>query len=94
MSVTLTKRPGENALFDLDLSNRLPAGVNVASVVSVTSVTAGLTFGTPVFSGQRIQLTISGGTSGVVYEIKFSFTTASNPALEAIVYLAVDSKLL
>ena len=94
MSVTLTKRPGENPLFDLDLSDRLSVGVNVASVTSVTSVTAGLTFGSPVYSGQRIQLNIGGGTSGIVYEIKFVFTTANDPELEAIVYLVVDDKLL
>jgi len=82
MSRVLTIQPGEDALFDFDMSpyiNR--AGDDITAVNSVTFDPVGPTNGAPGFSGQLVQMTIANASDGVNYNIVIDFTTTNNPSL-------------
>lgn len=96
MTISLSKRSGENPVFSLDLSERLGAGVNVTGVTSIVADVAGLTIGTPTYSGQIINSQISGGIGAPVttYKLVVTFSTATESARQAVVFLVVDDGLV
>lgn len=63
------KSPTDSDLFDLDCTDAMRASENVSSITSITATPAGLTLGTPVHDGKRVQCRISGGTAGVTYKV-------------------------
>jgi hypothetical protein len=96
-SVTiLVKRAAESRLYSMDFANlpEIVAGGALAAVTSVTASPAGLTVGTGAIAGTKVQVTISGGTDGVLYQVVFTATTNANPAatLVGIGYLLVDDQ--
>lgn len=83
MSNALWKYPGETPLFDIDLSDYVPDGDSVQSVVSIDDDDSVLTYGAPSISGTTVQIGIGGGVSGV-YNISIVFnTTLGSQNLEA-----------
>jgi hypothetical protein len=96
-SVTiLVKRAAESRLYSMDFANlpEIAGGGALAAVTSVMASPAGLTVGTGTISGTKVQVTISGGTDGVLYQVLFTATTNANPAatLVGIGYLLVDDQ--
>jgi hypothetical protein len=96
-SVTiLVKRAAESRLYSMDFANlpEIAGGGALAAVTSVTATPAGLTVGTGTIAGTKVQVTISGGTDGVLYQVAFTATTNANPAatLVGIGYLLVDDQ--
>ena len=82
----LEKRPADSRLYDLEFDALLTqAGDTISSVTSfvVTPTTLSpLTFGTPVASGTRVQVRLSGGLSGVTYKITCVVASAGSDAVE------------
>jgi hypothetical protein len=92
----LVKRAAESRTYTMDFSQQpeIAGGQVLSSVVSVAASPAGLTVGTGTISGSTVQVTLSGGTDGVLYQVSFTVTTNANPAatLVGIGYLQVDDQ--
>ena len=88
---TLFKQPGESRLYTMDFSANMSSAETLASVVSVTADTVGITIGTPVYSGKNAQVRISGGTSGAQHKLTWVVTTSSGNTLEADGYLKIEN---
>jgi hypothetical protein len=94
MAQTLRKQPSESWLYDMDFAPRLADADVIASVISIAqqeyntdtgalSSTTDLTFSSQAFSGQKVQVRISGGTHGKTYLITFKVTTSAGNSAEA-----------
>jgi hypothetical protein len=92
----LVKRAAESRVYSMDFSQlpEIAGGGALAAVTSVTASPAGLTVGTGTISGNTVQVTLSGGTDGILYQVSFTATTNRNPpaTLVGIGYLLVDDQ--
>jgi len=82
MSQTLTKQPGETRTLTMDFSPRLPAGVALTSITTITertvnqttgarTTTTDLTFVSQSLATPVVSVQISGGNDAVLYEVTF-----------------------
>lgn len=82
MIPALTKRTTWSRLYDFDFSSmaEMQAGetISTASVPSVSGVTVGST----VISGSRVQVRISGGTANASYTLTCTITTSGGSTLD------------
>ena len=94
MADTLTKRPSESRLYDMDFSPRIAATENLTGTPTVTqkvvnqdtgvkTSTTDLTIGIATVSLQKAQVRISGGLDGVLYEVTFVAATTLSNTVEA-----------
>jgi hypothetical protein len=92
----LVKRAAESRVYSMDFSQlpEIVGGAALAGVTAVTASPAGLTVGTGTIAGNTVQVTLSGGTDGVLYQISFTATTNASPpaTLVGIGYLLVDDQ--
>lgn len=83
---TKTKQPSEELLFDMDFRKVQPAGVTVASVVSVdqstVTGTGTVAIGSTAYSGTLAQVWISGGTDDEDYKITITITNSRGETVE------------
>jgi hypothetical protein len=89
---TLKKQPSESRVYDMDFAANMVAGETVTAVSSVVVDPVGLTIGTAVFSGQRIQFRLSAGTAGITYKITVVVATSAGNTLEGDGLLRVENK--
>ena len=82
----LEKRPADSRLYDLEFDALLTqANDTVSSVTSLTitpTTLSPLTAGTPIASGTRVQVRLSGGLSGTTYKITCVIASAGSDAVE------------
>lgn len=90
MPDTLCKQPSESWLYDMDFSPRLQLAETLTGITSVTADQAGLTLGSPIFSGKTGQVRISGGTAGLTYKLTWLATTDLGNTVEAEGFLFVE----
>lgn len=86
----------------MDFSPNMIDGETIAAINSVVettvaedeteTVTTDLTFGTPVFSGQRGQVQISVGLTGTLYKVTWIASTSLGNIIEAEGYLMVENR--
>lgn len=88
---TLTKQPSESRIYDMSFSANMIAAEAISSVTSIVATPAGLTLGPPTFSGTRLQVRISGGTTGVLYKLTAVVVTSLANILEGDGYLLVQN---
>lgn len=71
---TMTKRPTEVRVYEFNFSKQkeITTGAVITSIVSLASTPSGLTVGTPAIGTDdvRVQVQLSGGTSGARYLLK------------------------
>lgn len=82
---TLIKRPNESRAYNIDFVNLLAVGPPAETITTVSSVTgspAGLTITSPIISGTKVQVRISGGTNGIEYVITANIITSDGNTLE------------
>lgn len=86
---TLTKQAYEERTFQFDFSGKMAAGSTLASPVSVVSVSQGnvigstnITIASISISGQALQATYIGGTSGETYKITAKAIDSAGQKLE------------
>lgn len=84
------KQPGDDRLYDFDLSDVLREGDTITSIGAPQQTKAGLVAGSEdlalsgqTFSGQVAQLRIAGGTDGENYKVTVTVTTAGGDTVEA-----------
>jgi len=82
------KKPNESKVFGVDFSSRLATGETIATD-SVTGG-SGLILGAESNSDGIVSFRISGGTSGIVYELTVSITTSANNIYEESVQVSVQ----
>jgi hypothetical protein len=89
----LVKRAAETRTYWMDFSNlpEVQSGQTLSSP-SVSATPPGLTFGTATVSGNKVQVTVSSGTDGVLYTLSFQCTTSGGATLVGIGYLMVDDQ--
>jgi len=78
----LDKQPAESRLYTFDFSQLMLTGETVATIDSFTATPSGLTLGTAVASGQRVQNRISAGVTNTQYKITVVVTTSLGNVLE------------
>lgn len=71
---SFTKQPVEVVDYDLDYTDWLTAGDNVASAV-VTVDIVGLTIDSVLINDPRVKIWISGGTDKITYKLTVTTTT-------------------
>lgn len=78
------KTPNEVVIKDFEFAgDELSTGETLSAVVSVTITPGGsLTSSNHVVSGTRAQVTLSGGTDGVDYDVLAKVTTSLSQTLE------------
>ncbi len=88
----LDKQPGESRRYDIDFAPLLATSDAIDAVTSVTGSPSGLTIGGAAISSPKIQVRISGGTDGVLYQITAKVTTTGGDALETEARLRVEER--
>ncbi len=86
----LTKQPTESRRYNIDFAPLLATGDAVDAVTSVTGSPSGLTIGSAAISSPLIQVRISAGTGGVLYQITAIVTTTGSDTLETEARLRVE----
>lgn len=84
MSVQRPRRSTRTRRYTWDFSKaeELLAGETIASVDSIVSVPTGLTIGTSVISGARVQAKLSGGVASTLYVVTCVITTSGGATLD------------
>lgn len=86
MPTTLTKRPAESRLYNLDFAELLATGETLLTIVSVAADTpdgaTALTLSGTAISGTKVQVRIAGGTALYTYEITATVTTSDGNTLQ------------
>ncbi len=80
---TYEKRPDFSRLYDFSYGDfeEIVAGETISSADPVTADQAGLTIGAAAIAGSRVQVRISGGTSGKTYLLTSSVLTSGGNRL-------------
>jgi hypothetical protein len=80
---SLIKQPAESRLYSMDFAGLLAQGETVTTVVSIVAAPTGLTVGgSPVASGNRVSVQISGGAAGTEYKVTFVVNTSAGNIIE------------
>ena len=94
MATHLVKGPSESRLYDFEFAAtpEIDGGQTIvtATVTAEETTSPALTIGTPTISGSRVQVRISAGKLGQLYELKCVITTSSSNTLETHHNLLVD----
>ena len=92
MGNTVTKQPGEDKAFDIDMSNELKRSDEViSSVISIDDDDSVLTYGTVTIPGSAklLRVAISGGVDGVTYKVTVNVVTNYSPIIEKEFYVSL-----
>lgn len=81
-SSAFQKTPSETLKRDLSFSNLLASSETIASITSATASPVGLVVNSSVASGQSVQLEVSSGTAGTVYEVTVLAVTSNDQTVE------------
>lgn len=87
---TLEKQPSESRLYDFDFSANLVDGETISTISSLTSTPTGLTVGSSVIDGGKVQVRLSAGTTQTLYKLTCRITTSLSNILELDGYLRVE----
>ena len=78
----LEKEAVESIIFDMDFTNQFVSGESISSIGTVVSTSSdnvsgssNVTLGTPTFSGNIVQVRISGGTQYEQYTVTITVNT-------------------
>lgn len=87
----LIKRAAEILIYGMDFANLLESGESLVSVNTVAvSGGSGLTAGSGSVVGTQAQFSLTGGTSGHVYQLTVTVTTSAGNVREAAGLLQVE----
>lgn len=99
--VTQPKLVGETASLVFDFASRLAAGETISTQVVAASVYSGvdatpsaIISGSATASGTQVTQKITGGVSGVIYELLCTITTSGGQTLQMATFLAVVPDLI
>lgn len=87
----LRKQPAESRIYEFEFGANMSAGETLSSA-TVVSTPTGLTVGSPTYSGTKVQVRLSGGTTAVKYKLTCTVTTSLSNTLELDGYLDVRAE--
>lgn len=92
--ITFEKGVSESRLFNFNFSPKMVDDATIVSIVSLTGVAttsgpAALSLGTPIISGKKIQVRISGGTNNAKYLMVARGVTNLDNTIQVSGYLLV-----
>lgn len=89
-TTSIIKDADESITYTVDLADSLGSGETISSA-TVTGSPSGLTIGTPVLGSTSFNVSISGGTTDVVYELDMVIVTSNSNTLNVCVTLSIRS---
>lgn len=88
----LRKQPSESRIYEFEFAANMTTGESLSGVTSLVTTGSGLTVGSPAYSGTKVTVRLSAGTTGSRYKLTCVVTTSLGNTLELDGYLDVYAK--